>query len=203
MASARQALRKRSRREASGEEFSAWQKQMRSRANDRGACILLSANVESALERSLTNHLFYSVPRDEQLFSENGPLSSFHNKILMGRALRIYGPETLNNLECIRHIRNAFAHAHAPLSFATKEVKDVVDELTDLDVVYPRVYRERKVVFNRFSPRRKFEYVCNAIAHNLIVRALSPIQEVDQNALKPEISRREGDEFFFRIKPLP
>jgi len=186
MISARQALRNLSRREATGEEFTAWQKQIRSRTNDRGACILLSANVEAALERALTNYLFFSIPRDEQLFIENGPLSSFSNKILMGRALKIYGPATFHNLDHIRLIRNAFAHAHAPVSFVTKEIKDVVDELTDLNILYPRVYRKRKLQFGRLSARKKFEYVCNAIAHNLIWHTLDPIKEVDQNALKPE-----------------
>jgi hypothetical protein len=176
---------------------------MRSRTNDRGACILLSANVEAALEKALTNYLFFSIPRDEALFSENGPLSSFSNKILMGRAIKIYGPKTFDNLDRIRHIRNAFAHAHAPVSFATKEIKDVVNELVDLEVLYPRVYRNRKVVFKRLSPRRKFEYICNAIAHNLIIHSMDPIHEVDQNALKPEIGLRPQDDLLFRVKPLP
>lgn len=203
MVSARQALRNLSRRKATGAEFAAWQKQIRSRTNDRGACILLSANVEAALEKALTNYLFLSIQRDEQLFSENGPLSSFSNKILMGRALKIYGAETFHNLDRIRHVRNAFAHAHAPVSFTTSEVKRVVDELIDLNVLYPRVYRKRKVQFARMSARKKFEHTCNAIAHNLIIHSIDPIHEVDQSALKPEIGRRENDDLLFRVKPLP
>ena len=176
-----------SRREATGEEFDTWQKQMRSRTNDRGACILLSARRGSR---------FGEGPNELPLLSQSRATKCCSPKTARSPASAIRclwdGPskstalKTFDNLDRIRHIRNAFAHAHAPVSFATKEIKDVVNELVDLEVLYPRVYRNRKVAFKRLSPRRKFEYICNAIAHNLIIHSMDPIHEVDQNALKPK-----------------
>ena len=107
------------------------------------------------------------------------------------------------NLGIIRHVRNAFAHAHSPVSFATKEVVAICNDLAEQELLYPRAYRKRKPDFKRFSARKKFEYACNAITHNLIIQSLSPTLGVHQDALKPGISKRSDHELFFRKRPLP
>lgn len=202
MVSKKKALRQLSRREATPDDFTAWQNQVKAVKNDRGAALLLSANVEAALDRALSSFLFFSQPRIESLFAEDGPLATFHRKIAMGLALRIYGKETYFNLEVIRHVRNAFAHAHAPLDFKAKEISAICQDFVEQEVLSPRVVPQNKAKFAKLSARKKFQQVCDTIAHNLVWHSLVPIAKVDQNALRPEFTRRPDDEFFFRKKPL-
>ena len=61
----------------------------------------------------------------EAIFGINGPLSSFSSKINLAYALSIFGPETRENLDKIRELRNACAHSKRNVSFATKEVADL------------------------------------------------------------------------------
>jgi hypothetical protein len=44
-------------------------------------------------------------------------------------ALGIFGQQTRADLNCIRDIRNAFAHSRALISFATPEVRDACGQL--------------------------------------------------------------------------
>lgn len=197
------ALKALSRRESTPGDFHLWLKQVNARTNDRGAAILLASNVELGLDRAINAYLFFAEPRLEGFYADEGPVNTFYRKIQLCRALRVYGPQTYANLGIIRHVRNAFAHAHSPVSFATKEVVAICNDLAEQELLYPRAYRKRKPNFKRFSARKKFEYACNAITHNLIIQSLSPTLGVHQDALKPGISKRSDDELFFRKRPLP
>src|ERR1017187_321469 len=59
--------------------------------------------------------------RDEKtwddLTGDNGALGTFHKKIQMGYALRIYNEETRQNLDIVRAVRNAFAHTKVLIDF--------------------------------------------------------------------------------------
>jgi hypothetical protein len=103
-------LRDLTHREASPQDMQEFTRQIKLQSNDRGAAILMGTNVDLALTSAIF-HLLDTKDRD-RLESDAGPLSSFSRRILLGRALRIYGPVTQRNLDLIRHIRNAFAHAH-------------------------------------------------------------------------------------------
>ena len=197
------ALKRLSRQESSPADFSTWMKQVNARTNDRGAAILLASNVELGLDRAINAYLFYSEPRLEGFYADEGPINTFNRKIQVCRALRVYGPQTYANLNRIRHIRNAFAHAHSPVSFKTPEVMAICNDLVEQELLYPRAYRKRKPNFKRYSARKKYEFACNAITHNLIIQSLSPTQGLHQDGLKPGISKRPNDELFFRKKPLP
>jgi DNA-binding MltR family transcriptional regulator len=80
--------------------------------------VMASALVEHELDLMIQHRL----PRSdddtwESLTSDTGPLNSFHTKIQIGYALRIYDKELLTNLNIIRTIRNTLAHARRRLSF--------------------------------------------------------------------------------------
>lgn len=197
------ALKRLSHQESTSADFSTWMKQVNARTNDRGAAILLASNVELGLDRAINAYLFFAEPRLEGFYADEGPINTFNRKIQVCRALRVYGSETYANLNIIRHVRNAFAHAHAPVSFKTKEIVAICNDLVEQELLYPRAYRKRKPNFKRYSARKKYEFACNAITHNLIIQSLNPTKEVHQNALKENIGRRPDDEFFFRVKPLP
>jgi hypothetical protein len=53
MASKTQKLRLLTRRHASHLDYNAWQGKVKGKKNDRGACILLAANVEAGLDAAI------------------------------------------------------------------------------------------------------------------------------------------------------
>jgi hypothetical protein len=65
----------------------------------------------------------------EGLFESTGALATFSSKIRIGYALDIFGPETYQNLDYIRHVRNAFAHTKISVSFETAAIKNICELL--------------------------------------------------------------------------
>jgi hypothetical protein len=93
MVSKTRALRELSLRDATAKENERFYQEVHSDTNDRGACILLSADVENALDNALLQVILPSSDRSE-LFGEQGPLSTFSRKITMARAVGITGDVT-------------------------------------------------------------------------------------------------------------
>src|SRR3546814_17160919 len=71
------------------------------------------------LDELLTSHF---SRRDEVtlglLTGDGGPLGSFSNKILAAYAFGIITDVIKSNIDTVRHIRTAFAHTLAPLTFS-------------------------------------------------------------------------------------
>ena len=57
-------------------------------------------------------------------------MSSFYCKNLLGFGLGLYSRKTLDDLEIIRKIRNAFAHSARPITFETDQISKAVAKLT-------------------------------------------------------------------------
>jgi hypothetical protein len=80
--------------------------------------ILGQAMVEHQLESLLrTRFARRDDPTWGRLTNENGPLSTFAQKIMAGYALGLYDEAALENMNLIREIRNAFAHAKRVIDF--------------------------------------------------------------------------------------
>src|SRR5579863_9803335 len=72
------------------------------------------------IEHELDNQLQRILPRKDawaELTTEVGPLSTFHRKIIMGHALRLYNDDFRENLEIVRVIRNQFSHSKRVIEF--------------------------------------------------------------------------------------
>jgi len=168
--SIRSALRSLSKTSLSFDEFIEYQKQVGSEHNDRGACLLMAANVEIALDAAIFHILKWDSSTREQLVSPEGPLGTFSQKIHLGRALGIYGEQTYYNLDMVRHIRNVFAHAHRPITFETKEVKEAVFSMKPVTALPP--VAKPAVPSLDTSPvtsRASFRRTCDLTAHNLMI----------------------------------
>ncbi|WP_029582934.1 hypothetical protein [Bradyrhizobium sp. URHD0069] len=199
MVSKTEALRRLTYREASAEHHKAFEQQVRAELNDRGACILISANLENALDAALQQVL--SPPHDD-MFEADGPLATFARKISMAHAFRIIGPVTKENFRLIRHVRNAFAHAKVPIEFKTPEVKALIDDLLPYNMsVSPPVVLPSDKAF-RF-PRNIFEDVCNSISYLLYTYSLGPILQFDHHGLKDELGHFPQYDLYLQKKPLP
>jgi hypothetical protein len=79
-------LRGLARQEASMDDMHEFQRQVRLESNDRGATLLVTANCDLALTQAIYRVL--KVPDDfrQKLEAEGGPLNTFSQKIMMGRA---------------------------------------------------------------------------------------------------------------------
>jgi hypothetical protein len=120
---------------------------------------MAAALVERALEDAIRSRL--ADPGDgiaDSWFDGiNAPFKSFAAKIVLGRALGIYGPGLETRLNHIKNVRNAFAHRSIPLDFTHPTLVDVTDKLS---FVPARLQPEmpHKIVFGA---------VCVALAHSL------------------------------------
>jgi hypothetical protein len=166
----------------SHEHFAQWQRETNAERNDRGAAILLATNVENALQGAITQILHIKKGQRNGIFGLNAPLGSFANMITMGYAMEVFGDETKSNLDIIRRVRNAFAHSKLPIDFQTDQITRVCDFLTVPALLPPHAVQRGNVVSH--TSRRKFQTVCNAIAHNLLMFSMSRKVGVDPGWLK-------------------
>jgi hypothetical protein len=101
--------------------------------NDRGAALLLAANLENSLQIAIERRLAIAETHRTILFvDEASPLRRFSAKIRMGYALGLFGDGLKSNLDLVRMIRNVFAHAASPVHFSTPEVMGACAYLTML-----------------------------------------------------------------------
>jgi len=162
------------RQDPTPEYFSRFHQEVNAETNERGAAILLAANTELCLRFSIKRHLVTAEDAERLLFRSNGPLRSFEAKTRIGFAMGLYGDETANNLNCIRVIRNAFAHAVIPIGFETAEVIAAVALMTMPDIlppsaVDPETLKPRGTLPQSPTTRQRYQKICEAVAHNLFV----------------------------------
>jgi hypothetical protein len=161
-------LRGLSRQEASIEDMQEFQRQVRLESNDRGATLLVTANCDLALTQAVYRVL--KVPDDlrRRLEEDGGPLNSFSQKILMGRALGIYGEVMHHNLDLLRHMRNAFAHSHVPITFETPLIAEAIADFKVQTLLPPYNLGAGDKPYTD-EPKARFHHACETMSHNLIV----------------------------------
>ena len=106
------------------------------------------------------------------MFHQAGILNSFEAKIRVGYYMGIYGHVHKNNLDCIKAIRNAFAHAATPLSFETPEVKAACDLMKQPKPIHPHAINAKTgkpefEIVGGESARDRYIKICSRVAHNL------------------------------------
>jgi hypothetical protein len=194
--------------EMSMEHFSKWAEEARRENNDRGSAILIATNLETALELALISKLQLGH-KDRELFGNNSPLGTFDFKIRIGFILRIFGKETRDNLEVVRWIRNAFAHAKIPIKFSDKALMDACSLLTIPSVLLPPVARPRDwkpdtlETLAAIVGKARYERVCEGIAHNLFMWSLRQINEIPADVLRSVGVSTHNHIVLAIPKPLP
>jgi DNA-binding MltR family transcriptional regulator len=96
---------------------------------DRAIAILGGAFVENAVKVAIAAHSLTFSYDHNAVFGQGGPLYSFSPKIALGHALGIYGPKTRDDLDIVRNIRNAFAHALEDVDFSHRDIARECDKL--------------------------------------------------------------------------
>src|SRR5882724_77069 len=139
--------------------------------SERGAVLLLGSHLENGLRIAVLNKLGVLEPdlRGSLHSGESSPLSTFSRKIIMGRAIGLFGPETQDNLDAIRVLRNAFAHAYLPITFKTR----AIDRLCSLlklprplgGFFKPPLYS----IQENIRGLERFRHICDVTRTNLLV----------------------------------
>jgi hypothetical protein len=140
-------------------------------APDRVAAIVATAIVEDALRWALNSFFILQISENEEreLFENNGLLSSFHAKILIGFALGLFGEAARNDLTRIKNIRNAFAHAPRSIGFETPEVENQCTNLRYVDTIAKNLNRSilpTKPLLDK-GPRARFTATVNLLLLDL------------------------------------
>jgi hypothetical protein len=113
-------------------------------APDRVAAIVSAALVEDALRWALNSFFLSNITdaEERELFENDGILSTFYAKIVMGYSLGLYGEVARGDLSKIKNIRNAFAHAPRPLDFTASGILSTCHKLAYIEAVAAKMDRK-------------------------------------------------------------
>jgi DNA-binding MltR family transcriptional regulator len=104
--------------------------------HDRGAALSAVSLLDGTLKHAIAEKLRPEIKADmDYLFHSGAPLGSLSAKIRVGYALNLYDKIAADDLECIREIRNAFAHTMGDIKFHTEEVAAVCKRIKVLERV--------------------------------------------------------------------
>lgn len=190
------ALQKLGREPLTAAHVEEWYRQLDAEANDRGAAILAATAVENALQFAITNRLLIHEGQDNHLFGFNSPMGSFENKIRIGYALRIFWHKTKRNLDAIKAVRNAFAHASTPIDFENQKIKAVCRDCIYVPNPFPKETSIPEAEISTISIRRRYIGACENTANLLIFYAM----EVRRAAKLP---KKSDDDLLIDVIPRP
>jgi hypothetical protein len=138
----------------------------------RMAAILAAAGVEDGLEFAIEHQFMRGMSETEfrTIFDSDDMLATFGAKIKMGHALRLYGDITQADLNCIKDIRNVFAHAKINLDFSNELV---VDACKQLQGPYGPSTEDKK----NWSAQRRFMQCAEYLYLEFLSCATQPVPE--------------------------
>lgn len=135
----------------------------------RVVAITYGALLEALLEDALMAHMLVLNPKrfDELFRDANAPLSTWSAKTLLAHALGILGDEMRSQMDQVRKIRNAFAHAIRSLDFDNPTIKAACMSLDCQRLVRPDIVfadagesaRERLVACSLLMGHHLVEYI--------------------------------------------
>ncbi len=154
--------------------------------NARALITVGGSLVEYALECCILTRLRQPQNNTEanELFSDNGVMGTFREKIWMAYYLKVVGPITRQDIDLIRRIRNEAAHNMNPISFETPEIADRCR----------RLYINKDTDFatrNSTDYRGMFELAVRFYATNLFMRSGEQTAEIAEafKVLAPYLAR--------------
>ena len=133
--------------------------------SDRGVMILAATMLEDALVTALSRLLPNASNKVKgEVFSNDGPLSTFSKRIVFAQAAGIISPTVAKQMNIIRRIRNAAAHAHAAVDFSLDEVKQAIATMFQDD----HEKADDVETFSQAKVRNFYLQICGYIADHLI-----------------------------------
>lgn len=113
--------------------------------DERGLILSLAAFAEEALGRLFEAFLLPVASSKDLLSGFNAPLGTFSSRIKTCLALGLITNQQFVDLECLRKIRNEFAHAWEYLSLDDKKLASLVANMSFsyLDDIYPETSADK------------------------------------------------------------
>jgi hypothetical protein len=196
----------------SREEVDGYRAEVETISQDRGAALLLSTNLESALESAIVRRLRLKDPLRSEMFGIDGAFGDFHAKILVADAIGLLGPQARRNLDIVRMLRNAFAHASVSLGFEHPDIELICGFLrvpAAVRIGGTLVFGPPRRPAGFSEARHVFHAVCTGMHLNFIAREITGPTGIDLNGLKDPIRASIEDvvgsdaEVWAVLPPLP
>jgi Mannitol repressor len=102
--------------------------------NDRTCALVLGAIAEQAIEEALLTHFVSIDPASFFGPPQESPIT-FDVKIRLAYALGIIGQDSRDDLTCVRHIRNVFAHTKTDITFKSPDIITICNEFKFINKV--------------------------------------------------------------------
>jgi len=115
--------------------------------SNRAVAVVWPAIVENRLTDALRSYMRPDRRAADEMFSPNGALGTFGQKIRLGYMLGLYEKDLRDDLVLLSRIRNAFAPRVDITSFEVSPIRDQMDRMTVLKVhrqVLEQMQRESK-----------------------------------------------------------
>lgn len=161
------------------------------KGSDRVCGIVLGAAVHDALRGALTSALLKRREHSRKLLSPDGPLGNWGLMNDLAHSIGLLSDDVWNDLDCVRRIRNKFAHWGAIrdssskpklVTFFSDENKDLARNLKCPEILPPVDFsgwnlQDENWVFpeggvnslprlpSPTDPRKRFELACRCLIH--------------------------------------
>ncbi len=100
-----------------------------SKESERAMVVLTASRIENLLQQILGKFLIPNTSRTDDFFENQGPGSTFSNRISILYRVGVLDAEFTNTLHRIRRIRNSFAHEHTSCTLESGSHSDQVKSL--------------------------------------------------------------------------
>lgn len=98
--------------------------------SDRGAALIAAALLDISLRQAMLCRFVHFKDFTETMYMDQGaPLGSFSARITVARAMGVIGEVAESHLNCIRRIRNQFAHSPIKVDFTHDAVASEIESL--------------------------------------------------------------------------
>jgi hypothetical protein len=145
--------------------------------NDRAAISVGGSILEYALELAIESRLRVVQDANERgvLFSDNGIIGTFYEKIWMAYFLNLIGPAARRDIDLIRRIRNEVSHNMNPVSFDLAAISSRCAELE---------FAKQSIPGQQIPPdaRGKFIFTVHFFVSALMLRACDSTPQIREAA---------------------
>jgi len=101
--------------------------------SSRAAIILAVASIDDVLRAAISCNFIHLPGREEdQIFSGNGPLSTFSSRIKIAHAMGLISKKVRSDLDVLRKIRNKYAHGTKDIDLSDDDQKKSITNLNAL-----------------------------------------------------------------------
>ncbi|AWG83697.1 MltR family transcriptional regulator [Vibrio parahaemolyticus] len=138
--------------------------------NDRGVALSAGEMFSELLKEMLLRKLSDTKESKALIEGFNAPIGTYSARIKLAYALSYITEDEKKDLECIRKIRNEFAHSWRKVSFEDTKVvaqcKNLIHCDEDLKSPLSHLYR---------PPREQFNIGCTKLSHALLTHYLQDV----------------------------